>query len=354
MPAELTTAHRAWPMRIEDFNYHLPPELIAQEPARPRDSSRMLVLHCEDGRVEHGTFGELPDHLDADDVVVFNDTRVIHARLRGRRQPGGGKAELLLVRQREGDTWEALVSPGRRLGPGREIVFGDGALRAEVVARTPDGGRLIRFRGVEDVDAAIARLGEVPLPPYIHRPLASETDYQTVYARCPGASAAPTAGLHFTSAVAEAVQRRVHGTASITLHIGPGTFRPIHTENVEDHRMHAELYAVPESTAQVVSQALAEGRRVVAVGTSTARVLEAASTDDGRLKAGRGETDLFIKPGHRFRAVGALLTNFHLPRSTLLLLVCAFAGREALLMAYREAIRERYRFLSFGDAMFIA
>ena len=353
MPAEVETARRAFPMRTEDFDYPLPPELIAQEPARPRDSSRLLVLHRADGRVEHRSFGDFAGYLHAGDVVVFNDTRVVHARLRGRRQPGGGKAEVLLVSRRQDGLWEALVTPGRRLGPGREIVFGDGALHAEVVERTPDGGRLLRLWGSDDVEAAIGQLGEVPIPPYIRRPLASEADYQTVYARCPGASAAPTAGLHFTTQVLEAVRARVHATTSITLHIGPGTFRSIRSESVEDHQMHSEVCEVPEAAANVVSRAVAAGRRLVAIGTSTARALEAASTADGKLQAGRKETDLFIKPGHRFRAVGALLTNFHLPRSTLLLLVCAFAGRERVLAAYREAIEQHYRFLSFGDAMLI-
>jgi S-adenosylmethionine:tRNA ribosyltransferase-isomerase len=345
-------------MHISAFDYDLPPELIAQEPARPRDASRMLVLHRGGGEIEHRRFGDLPDFLEPDDVVVLNDTRVIRARLRGRREPGGGKAEVLLLSARADGLWEALVTPGRRIQPGREIVFGGDELRAEVVARTPDGGRLLRFRtgsgssGSNDVPAALERLGEVPLPPYIHAALADEGDYQTIYADAPGASAAPTAGLHFTPRMLAAVRARVQAVAFLTLHVGVGTFRPIHTEEVEDHVMHAERYAISESTAELVTQALGEGRRVVAVGTSTARALEAA-TAGGAVGAGGGETDLFIRPGYEFGATGALLTNFHMPRSSLLVLVSAFAGRDEVLRAYREAVTLRYRFLSFGDAMLI-
>jgi S-adenosylmethionine:tRNA ribosyltransferase-isomerase len=282
---------------------------------------------------------------------VFNDTQVIRARLRGRRQPGGGKADVLLLCEREAGVWEALVSPGRRIGPGREIIFGDGDLRAEVIGRTPAGGRLLRFSGPSDLTAALARLGELPLPPYIHEPLREDGDYQTAYARAPGASAAPTAGLHFTDEMMAAVRARVRGVAFVTLHISLGTFRPIRTENAEEHDMHPESYAISDEAAELMSEAKAEGRRVVAVGTSTARALEAATAENGAVTAGAGETDLFIHPGYRFRTVGALLTNFHMPRSTLLLY--AFAERDLVLRAYQEAVEQRYRFLSFGDAMLI-
>lgn len=345
-------------MHTSAFDYDLPPELIAQEPARPRDASRMLVLRRRGGEVEHRQFRDLPALLEPDDVVVLNDTRVIRARLRGRREPGGGKAEVLLLSARADGLWEAVVTPGRRIQPGREIVFGAGELRAEVVERTPDGGRLLRFRtgggsaGSNDVPAVLERLGEVPLPPYIHASPADEHDYQTVYADVPGASAAPTAGLHFTQEMLSAVRARVHAVVSLTLHVGLGTFRPIHAEEVEDHTMHAERYAIPESTAELVTSALAEGRRIVAVGTSTARALEATAAGGG-LRAGAGETDLFIRPGYEFQVVGALLTNFHMPRSSLLVLISGFAGRDEVLRAYREAVTLRYRFLSFGDAMLI-
>ncbi len=340
-------------MLTSNFDYRLPPELIAQEPARPRASSRMLVVDRPSGEIEHAWFRDLPGRLAADDVVVFNDTRVIRARLRGRRAPGGGTTDVLLLSDRGGGVWEALVAPGRRNPPGREIVFGEGELWAEVVERTPSGGRLLRFHASGDADAALSRLGQVPLPPYIEGPLADEADYQTVYARAPGASAAPTAGLHFTPEMVDAVSARVHRCVSVTLHIGLGTFRPIHSENVEDHDMHAEHYSISERSAAVLSRAVAEGRRIVAIGTSTVRALEAAARRDGTLRAGCRETALFIRPGYRFAVVGGLLTNFHMPRSTLLLLVCAFAGRQHILRAYREAVAGRYRFLSFGDAMLI-
>lgn len=340
-------------MDIAAFDYQLPPELIAQEPARPRDSSRMLVVHRASGELEHRCFRDFPGYLGPDDTLVLNDTRVIRARLRGRRLPGGGAAELLLLGEREPGLWEALASPGRRLPLGRRIVFGDGALWAEIVGRSPTGGRLVRFSHPEGVQEALERLGEVPLPPYIHRPVDREEDYQTVYAHAPGAAAAPTAGLHFTPELLAAARARVRCLVTVTLHIGLATFRPVRAGRVENHEMHAESYAVPEATARAVSAAVAEGRRVVAVGTSTVRALESCADERGRVHAGAGETGLFIIPGYRFRVVGALLTNFHVPRSTLLLLVCAFAGRELILRAYQEAVAQRYRFLSFGDCMLI-
>jgi len=346
-------------MNIADFDYDLPSELIAQEPARPRDSSRLLVLHRETGKVEHRVFRDLVAYLAPDDVIVLNDTRVIRARLWGRREPGGGRAEVLLLAEHGENVWEGLVTPGRRLPPGRQIVFGEGELKADVLERTASGGRLLRFSGVGDVRSQLERLGEVPLPPYIHRPLDEEADYQTVYASAPGAAAAPTAGLHFTPEMLEAVRAQVRAVVSLTLHIGVSTFRPIHVEQIEEHEMHAESYAIPEATATLATDAA----RVVAVGTSTARALEAATQENGAasvggtpvplVRPGLGETDLFIFPGYRFRVVKALLTNFHMPRSTLLLLACGFAGREAVLRAYREAVERRYRFLSFGDAMLI-
>ena len=340
-------------MHIAELDYHLPPELIAQQPARPRDSSRMLVLHRATGQIEHRQFRDLPNYLTDQDAVVLNNTRVIRARLVGRREPGGGRAEVLLLAERGDGLWEALVTPGRRIPVGRRLVFGDGQLRAEVVDRTPTGSRLLRFDGAQEVRQGIALLGEVPIPPYVHRPIEQESDYQTVYAEVAGASAAPTAGLHFTDQVLHEVQARVRELVYVTLHIGLGTFRPIHTYTVEEHDIHAEWFEVPETTAAVVSQALGDGRRVVAVGTSTARALEAACDEDGRLRAGAAETDLFILPGYRFRTIGALLTNFHMPRSTLLALVFALAGRDQIMRAYCEAVEMRYRFLSFGDAMLI-
>ena len=339
-------------MNTSDFDYDLPPELIAQEPARPRDSSRLLVLHRDDGAIEHRRFRDLPEYLRPTDVLVLNETRVIRARLRGRRHPGGGKAEVLLLHDHGGGVWEALVSPGRRLPPGREIVFDGAELRAEVVARTPAGGRLLRFPDPERAAALLPVLGEVPLPPYITRPLQHESDYQTVYACRPGSSAAPTAGLHFTEEMLAAVRRQVAAVVPVCLDIGLGTFRPIHAPRVEDHDMHEEHYLVSGHTAAVLSRAMAAGQRIVAVGTTAVRAMESAA-EAGEVRPGAGRTELFIRPGYQFRAVGALLTNFHLPRSTLLVLVCALAGRERILRAYAEAVAERYRFLSFGDAMLI-
>ena len=337
-------------MRVEDFDYDLPSELIAQTPSAVRSDSRLMVLRG--GSIEHMRFADLPDCMTDGDLLVLNDTKVIRARLYGRRQPGGGKAEVLLLSPNEEGLWEALVTPGSRLQPGREIVFGDGELTAEVVARTATGGRLLRLSAVDDLDTALARVGEMPTPPYVHRPLNSESDYQTVYAREPGASAAPTAGLHFTPELLEEVKARVRAVVAITLHVGLGTFRPIHTDRVEDHTMHSERYSISEAAAAEIGAALRDRRRVFAVGTSTARALEAAA-ESGTVRAGAHETDLFIRPGYAFRAVGGLLTNFHLPKSTLLALVSAFASREQILAAYREAIEMKYRFLSFGDAMLI-
>jgi S-adenosylmethionine:tRNA ribosyltransferase-isomerase len=340
-------------MLVEDLDYELPSELIAQEPARPRDSSRMLVMHRGSGEIEHRVFQDFAEYLAPTDVVALNDTKVVRARLRGRREPGGGKAEVLLLCERRDGLWEALVTPGRRIPVGRRLSFGEGELRAEVVARTAEGGRLLRFSNGGDLKAALSTMGEVPTPPYVQRELKEESDYQTIYARSLGASAAPTAGLHFSDDTLSVVRGRVRAVIYVTLHIGLGTFRPIHTARVEDHHMHAERYSIPEQAAESVSAALVEGRRVVGVGTSTARALEAATTADGRVRAGEDTTELFIVPGYDFRAVGALLTNFHMPRSTLLALVCAFAGRELVMEAYRQAVGRKYRFLSFGDAMLI-
>jgi len=340
-------------MRVCEFDYHLPPELIAQEPARPRDSSRLLVLHRGSGEIEHRAFRDLSGYLRADDVVVINETRVMRARLRAVRQPGGGAAEVLLLEDRGGGVWEALVSPGRRLPPGRQLAFPVHGLRGEILERTPSGGRLVRFSGPPAVVSALATLGDVPLPPYITRPLDAESDYQTIYARHIGSSAAPTAGLHFTPEMLADVRSRVHAVTSLCLHIGVATFRPMHVEAVEEHEMHTEKYGIPEATADSVNRARAEERRVLAVGTTTVRALEAAADERGRVRAGEAETDLFLRPGYRFRVVGGLLTNFHLPRSTLLVLVSAFAGKELIFRAYEEAVAQRYRFLSFGDAMLI-
>lgn len=349
-------------MLLSDFDYELPPELIAQTPVRPRDHSRLLVLDRATGAIAHRRFLDLPEYLRDGDVAVFNDTRVMPARLHGRRAlpaPSGGCAptagaavEVLLLREHAPQRWEALVKPGRRIRAGDTLTFGDGALRATVLQRYADGRRLLEFAGEGDFDETLRRVGEVPLPPYIHQRLEDADDYQTVYARWRGSSAAPTAGLHFTPRVLRAVAQRGVRSAWVTLHIGLATFRPIREEEIERHEMHGEWCSIPTETAQAITQARAAGGRCVAVGTTTARALESAAPG-GAVQAFEGETNIFITPGHRFRAFDALLTNFHMPRSTLLVMVAAFAGRENVLAAYREAAREGYRFLSFGDAMLI-
>jgi S-adenosylmethionine:tRNA ribosyltransferase-isomerase len=336
-------------VRTDELDYELPPELIAQEPAEPRDSARLMVVHRASGAIEHRRFRDLPAYLGPGDVLVANDSRVLPARLRARKAATGGMVELLLLREHDAATWEALVRG--RVAPGTRLTLaeGTGQPTAEVVALLPHGSRLVRFDC--DVRAVLARLGELPLPPYIRTMPADPERYQTVYAREPGSAAAPTAGLHFTAPLLEAVASVGAGLAFVTLHVGLDTFRPIEEDEVEAHAIHREWAELPEATAEAVNAA----RRVVAVGTTAVRVLETAAAEavGGRVAPYRGWTGLYIRPGHEFRAVDALVTNFHLPRSTLLLLVAAFTGRELMERAYREAIAERYRFYSFGDAMLL-
>jgi S-adenosylmethionine:tRNA ribosyltransferase-isomerase len=345
-------------MRTSDFDYHLPPELIAQTPVEPRDASRLLVLHRDSERLEHRQFQDLPQLLRAGDVLVFNQSRVIPARLRGKRQDTGGRVELLLLRRESPGVWEALGKPGRRLRPGASLLMESphttDTLAVEVLSAGAEGIRRVRL----STEAGIDLLGEVPLPPYIHQRLADPERYQTVYSREPGSVAAPTAGLHFTSALLEQLRQLGVETAYVTLHVGLDTFRPVHGEDPAEHKIHTEYYELSADTAALLNRARAEGRRIIAVGTTSVRVLEQVGQNqlaagDGRLTAASGQADLFILPGHRFRLVDAMLTNFHLPRSTLLMLVSAFAGREQILRAYQEAIDRRYRFYSFGDAMLI-
>ncbi|GFN23194.1 tRNA preQ1(34) S-adenosylmethionine ribosyltransferase-isomerase QueA [Thermanaeromonas sp. C210] len=340
-------------MRVEEFDYYLPPELIAQEPVEPRDSSRLLVLHRRDGRLEHRRFYDLPQYLEKGDILVLNDTRVIPARLFGRKAGTGGRVEVLLLSPLGGDRWETLVRPGRRVPPGTRLIFGQGELEARVLSTTDEGGRVLEFAYRGSWEDILARLGRVPLPPYIRRELPDPERYQTVYARHPGSAAAPTAGLHFTPRLLEKIREKGVEVASILLHVGLGTFRPVKEETVEKHRMHAEYYIVLPETAEAINKARARGGRVVAVGTTVVRTLETVATPEGRISPGEGYTDLFIYPGYSFKAVDCLITNFHLPRSTLLMLVSAFAGREKILQAYRVAVEEGYRFFSFGDAMLI-
>ncbi len=361
-------------MNIRDFDYELPPELIAQTPIEPRDSSRLLVVHRDTGALEHRTFRDIVDYLRPGDLLVANQSRVLPARLRGVKESSRGAVEVLLlaIRSDRGpDTWEALARPGRRVHEGQRIVFGEGALLAHIGERTPSGGRIVRFEAREsDVASMLARLGTVPLPPYIHEPLRDAERYQTVYAREPGSAAAPTAGLHFTPELLVELERRGVASTFVTLHIGLDTFRPIEEENLDQHAMHSEEIEMSAATAARINATRAAGGRIVAVGTTAVRTLEAVaamkpthqaaerrvdgtSTPDELVIPYRGRTSLFIRPGHTFRAVDVMLTNFHLPRSTLLVLVSAFASRELILRAYAEAVRERYRFYSFGDAMLL-
>jgi S-adenosylmethionine:tRNA ribosyltransferase-isomerase len=341
---------------IADFDYELPSELIAQEPLAERDASRLLVLDRRRGQASHHAFRELPSLLASGDLLVVNRSRVIPARLRGRRA-SGGEAEVLLVRDRGHGRWEALVRPGRHLRPGQRVTIDDDlSVVIESEALRDDGTRQVRLLSRRrDVDGALERCGHTPLPPYIRRPdrPADRERYQTVYAREPGSVAAPTAGLHFTAPLLARLAERGVERAEVLLHVGPGTFQPVKAPRIEDHRVAPEAWVIPSETAVAVERARARGGRRVAVGTTTVRALESAARPDGAVAAGEGETDLVIVPGHRFRAVDAILTNFHLPRSSLLLLVAAFAGREAVLRAYAEAVRQRYRFYSYGDAMLI-
>ncbi len=347
-------------MRIAEFDYELPEELIAQHPAIPRDASRMLVLHRADGRLEHRRFRDLPEYLREGDLLVLNDTRVIPARLLGRKAGTGGQAELLLLKTTGSDLWETLARPGRRLPSGTCIVFGEEELRAEILDVTPGGGRLVRLlpganAGTRTVHDLLHALGELPLPPYITDgpPPAERGVYQTIYARWEGSSAAPTAGLHFTEDIFAQLEARGVRRTFVTLHVGMGTFKPVQVEDVEEHEIHEELYSITAEAAALVNETRVRGGRIVSIGTTSTRTLESAADEDGLVQPHTGATRLFIMPGYRFKVVDVQLTNFHMPRSTLLLLISAFAGREHVLHAYREAVRERYRFLSFGDAMLI-
>lgn len=338
-------------MKTSDFDYQLPEELIAQEPVEPRDSSRLMVVRRDTGEIEHRVFRELPQILNPGDLLVMNDSRVIPGRLFGRRS-GGGKAEVLLLRELGEGVWECLVRPGKKLKPGAQLVFGEGELRAEVLERTGAGGRVLRFHSEMPFSELLERLGKISLPPYIKKELQDPERYQTVYSRVKGSAAAPTAGLHFTSQLLERLQQEGIGIAFITLHVGVDTFRPVHSENVEEHVMHAEAYSVPEETVQRIRLTKRSGGRVIAVGTTVVRSLESAALS-GELVPSSGWTRLFIYPGFSFRVIDGLITNFHLPKSTLLMLVCAFGGYELVMSAYRVAVESRYRFFSFGDAMIL-
>lgn len=336
-------------LKTSDFYYDLPERLIAQSPVEPRDSSRLLVYDRENGRSEHRHFYDLPDYLRAGDLLVINTTRVLPARIYGIKSTGA-RIELLLHKRRNLTDWEVLARPSRKAEPGTELVFSE-RLRCTVIGRGEEGIRTVRFAFDGVFEDVLSEIGEMPLPHYIHETLADKNRYQTVYARQNGSSAAPTAGLHFTPELIERIQAKGVEFAEVLLHVGLGTFRPVKTENVLDHKMHSEYYAVTEEAADKINRAKAEGRRIIAVGTTSVRVLESAFSD-GAVRAGSGETSIFIYPPYTFRAVDALVTNFHLPESTLLMLVSAFIGREQALSVYKQAVEKEYRFFSFGDSCF--
>lgn len=338
-------------MKLSDFMYDLPEERIAQTPAEPRDHSRLMVVHRDTHEIEHRHFYDVIDYLNPGDCLVVNETKVIPARLYGER-PTGGACEVLLLKQVGPKRWETLVRPGKKLKPGAEVIFGDGRLRGRVLETTDAGGRIVEFECEGTFEAALDQLGEMPLPPYIHEKLADRDRYQTVYAKQDGSAAAPTAGLHFTPELLGRIREKGIDVVPVLLHVGLGTFRPVKAENIEDHEMHTEYFEVTEDAARRINAARARGGRIVAVGTTSVRTLESAA-ENGRVRAMRGDTNIFIKPGYQYQMVDALITNFHLPGSTLVMLVSAFYDRERVLDAYRLAVREEYRFFSFGDAMLL-
>ena len=342
-------------MKTSDFYYDLPQELIAQTPLERRDASRLMTLDKATGAVSHRHFYELPQLLRPGDCLVMNDSRVLPARLIGRRLPGGGACEVLLLTDRGAGRWECLVRPGRKLKPGARVSFGDGSrLTAEVEAELSDGKRLVRFDYEGIFLEVLEALGKMPLPPYIKEELRDPERYQTVYSRVNGSAAAPTAGLHFTPELLEQIREMGVKECWVTLHVGLGTFRPVKEEEIADHEMHSEFCMIPKETARIVNETKRAGGRVICVGTTSCRTLESFAREDGTLEERSGWTNIFIYPGYRFKAMDALITNFHLPESTLIMLVSALAGREHVLAAYEEAVRQRYRFFSFGDAMFIS
>ena len=340
-------------MDVKDFYFDLPQELIAQDPLEDRSSSRLLVLDKKTGEIEHHTFRDIVSYLKKGDCLVINDTKVIPARLFGVKEDTQAKIEVLLLKRKENDIWETLVKPGKKAKPGTVISFGDGLLKGTVVDVIEDGNRLIQFSYEGIFEEILDQLGQMPLPPYITHQLKDKNRYQTVYAKHEGSAAAPTAGLHFTKELLKEIEDMGVTIAHVTLHVGLGTFRPVKVDNVLDHHMHSEFYVVEEEEAKKVNDAKKNGGRVICVGTTSCRTVESATGEDGILKAGSGWTDIFIYPGYRFKILDGLITNFHLPESTLVMLVSALAGRDHVLHAYEEAIKERYRFFSFGDATLI-
>lgn len=340
-------------MKTSDFYYNLPQELIAQDPAERRDLSRLLVIDKKTGTRQHRVFHDITDYLEPGDCLVINNTKVIPARLLGEREETHGKVEVLLLKRRGNDIWETLVKPGKKARPGTRLVFGGGLLKAKVMEVTEDGNRLIQFSYNGIFEEILDRLGQMPLPPYITHKLADKNRYQTVYAKYEGSAAAPTAGLHFTEELLKDIENKGVKIAKVTLHVGLGTFRPVKSDNIENHHMHTEEYYVGSEAAGLINDTHKNGGRVICTGTTSLRTVESASGEDGVIRAGGGSTGIFIYPGYRFKTADALVTNFHLPESTLLMLVSAFEGRNEILKAYEEAVSLKYRFFSFGDAMFM-
>lgn len=340
-------------MRRQDFYYELPEELIAQDPLEDRSSSRLLVLDKESGLVSHRVFKDITDYLHRGDCLVINDTKVIPARLIGSKIGTDAKIEVLLLKRKEDNVWETLVKPGKKAKVGTRISFGDGILIGEVIEVVEEGNRLIQFSYVGIFEEILDRLGQMPLPPYITHQLEDKNRYQTVYAAHSGSAAAPTAGLHFTPELLEEIRQKGIDIAKVTLHVGLGTFRPVKVDDIMEHHMHSEFFQIDEAAAMKINKAKDTGGRVICVGTTSCRTIESAAGTDGHVKAGSGWTDIFIYPGYKFKLLDCLITNFHLPESTLIMLVSALAGRENVLAAYEEAVKERYRFFSFGDAMLV-
>ena len=340
-------------MKTSDFYYDLPEELIAQDPLEDRSSSRLMVLDRESGNISHHIFKDIIDYLNPEDCLVINDTKVIPARLYGVKEDTGAHIEILLLKRRENDVWETLVRPGKKAKPGTRLTFGDGRLKAEVIDVVEEGNRLIHFEYEGIFEEILDQLGEMPLPPYITHKLQDKNRYQTVYAKHEGSAAAPTAGLHFTPELLAAIEAKGIRIARVTLHVGLGTFRPVKVEDVTQHHMHSEYYQVTQEAADIINDTKKRGGRVIAVGTTSTRTLESVADEDGTMHATGGWTEIFIYPGYKFKCIDALITNFHLPESTLLMLVSALAGKEHIMHAYETAVQERYRFFSFGDAMFI-
>ena len=340
-------------MKVSDFNYNLPKELIAQVPIKNRDQSRLMVLDRKNKTIENKIFKDIIDYLEPGDCLVRNNTKVIPARLYGVKEETGANVEFLLLKRIEGDIWEVMVKPGKKLMPGARVNFGNGALKAEILEKLDGGNRKVKFEYSGIFNEILNEIGLMPLPPYIHEKLKEKDRYQTVYAKYEGSAAAPTAGLHFTDELFEKLKEKGVEVANVTLHVGIGTFRPVKVENIEEHDMHSEHFYIKAEDAEKINKAKKEGHRIIAVGTTSCRVLESIADENGYVKEVEGDTNIFIYPGYKFKCLDALITNFHLPESTLIMLVSALAGKDFIMQAYEEAVKEQYKFFSFGDAMFI-